>query len=106
MNISDFNVPGATKALNLPVEAGLTEFVVGMLQMELAVGERFPDFNDQVANACRSKGAEPPDPIPQDKLTRIRDEIRRLLGEWSTVEQGGFVEFPYPIVRDGSGAKT
>ncbi len=106
MNISDFNVPGATKALDLPPEAGLTEFVVGMLQMELAGGEEFPDFNDQVAIACRGRGAEPPDPIPPDKLARIRDRVRRLLGEWSTVEQGGFLEFPFPIVPEWSNART
>ena len=100
MNISDFNVPGAAKALNLPLESGHTEFIVGMLQMEFAGGEEFPDFNEQVALACRTNGATPPDPIPENTLRRIRSEVRRLLSEWTTIKPGGYIELPFPREDD------
>ena len=103
-DISDFNVPGASKALNLPDEAGQTEFIVGLLQTELASGARFDDFVVEVRNACSVAGAPPPESITPSDVERIRTVMHQLLDDWANTTPGGFMGLIFPV--SGSGPQT
>lgn len=94
-DISDFNVAGASKALGLPAEAGQTEFIVGLLQTELSDGAEYEDFIEQLATACSARGVPAPDHFSELALAIIRDELRRLMGEWEKLAPGETLELSF-----------
>lgn len=95
IGIEDFNVRAAAQALNLPPEAGQTEFIVGLLQTEMSDGTDCKDFDDQMRIACTSKGTDPPAPIPPLMLNRIRTKIVALLRQWQALKPGEHLDLEF-----------
>lgn len=91
-NIADFNVPAAAQNLDLPAEAGRTEFIVGLLQIELRNGEPYADFNAELARMCAERGVEPVIHVDETALPRIRAKLGELLHAWVAVEPGAALE--------------
>ncbi len=100
-DISDFAVQGAAKALDLPQEAGQTEFVVGLLQTEIASGVPFDDFVAEVRNACVVANTPPPDFFSSQDVPRIRAAAKALLARWSNTGPGEYLEFRFPMLPLG-----
>lgn len=100
-NIEDFDVAGATRVVEIPAEAVVTEFIVGLLQAERR-GEAFNDFNGELLRSIR--GARRPMveaelagvsiwrdggfAIGGDELLRMRTEVEALMSRWGAVEVG------------------
>lgn len=93
-NIEAFNRPGLTRIGDLPLQAIQTEFIVGLLQVELRNGVPCEDFNAELARACEGKGLEPPPPISEADLSAIRAAISDLLTRYHNSTNGVTLEFP------------
>ncbi len=101
MNIADFNVAAADKTLRLPHEAIWAEFIVGLLQLELAAGEPFVDFNAQLLRALANSRKPLPTPktIGEETLAAIRSLINDLLRRWAETPQGGTLELQFEMPK-------
>lgn len=86
-NITEFEDRHKTKE-GLPLEAVQTEFMVNLLQTELAQGEYFGDFNAMLRSSCESKGVTPPPPISETQLLAIRESLHTNLIHWRRVKPG------------------
>lgn len=95
-DIGDFSIPAAAQALQLPLEARQTEFVVGLFQSELASGVEYDDFVGEVRNACVVAKTPPPDYMKTADVPHVRSEIQKLLRSWEGTRPGGFVELTFP----------
>ncbi len=94
-NIQDFNVPGAMKNTNLPEEAGRTEFIIGLLQMERRNGEPYADLNAELATICTQRGITPPIQVDEAALPRIRKKIDELCYQWVVTQPGSVMELEW-----------
>lgn len=97
--ISDFATPGAAKAVDLPLEAGQTEFVVGLLQTELAMGAPFDDLVQEVRSTCAAAKTEPPGYLRHEQVPDIRAAVRRLQAQWATTRPGEFMEMTLDLAE-------
>ena len=86
-DISEFETLRQT-GKNLPLEAIQTEFIVNLLQVEIAQGQLFDQFNTILKTNCESQGTLPPPPIPPEQLSVIRDLLYRYLQEWRKLPLG------------------
>jgi len=94
-DIDTFDTPGAVKALDIPLEAGQTEFVVGLLEIELLNGGAYEDFVGQVEAMCRQNGTEPPAWLTADGAAAARMRFRSLLDDWGRVAAGAALELEF-----------
>lgn len=93
-NIPDFEDREARKALEGSPEGVRTEYIVGLLQTELADGAEVEDFNAELRRMCGGRDVPPPEISPED-LRAIRAEVRRLLGLWLRLEPGAALELRF-----------
>lgn len=104
MNIEDFSVAGAARKLDLPLEAVHTEFIVGLLQIELTTGRPFADFNAELSKAlagARKPVAAPP-PIGEAQLSTIRATLTSLWRQWLALPPNGSMELEFEILNTES----
>jgi hypothetical protein len=94
-DIQSFDVPGATKRLDIPAEAQTTEFLVGLLQTEQLTGEPRGDFNAEVRNAVERAGHTAREPISDDDLARIRECIAEIIHQWRGLPVGETLELTW-----------
>lgn len=98
-DISDFDVPAAAQRLRLPPRAALTEFIVGLFQVELVNGECFDDFQSEleraVAGARRPLEVEIPE-ISIDQARRVRERVAGLIERWRRTGADESLELPFP----------
>lgn len=97
MNIEDFNVAAASTKIDLPPEAGATEFIVGLLESELTSGLPFPDFNTELRRAMANtrKPAQAPE-ISETNLASMRARIVELKARWRGLPEGETIELHWP----------
>ena len=98
-SIEDFDVPGGVQALDLPPEAALVEFIVGLLQIEIVNGEVYADFDAELRRAvtsARRPGPEPP-VIGEELAARMRARLAELVGRWRATPEGGSLELEFRL---------
>ncbi len=98
MDIRDFNAPGM--ANSVPREAIYTEFIVGLLQIEMSNGAPYADFHSELVKACTTTGRKPlpaprPGMITNEQADQIRQEIGRLMHDWQTLDPGQTLELEF-----------
>jgi hypothetical protein len=101
--IPGFNVPGAGQALDLPVEAAQTEFIVGMLDRAgrehgyAAIDGLDPgEVNREIHQSCRNGACEPPRPLSADDLRAIGDFMRTHAARWRALQLGEELTLDFP----------
>ncbi|MCA9257511.1 MAG: hypothetical protein KDA33_17810 [Phycisphaerales bacterium] len=89
MNIGDFDVAGASTKIELPPEAGATEFIVGLLEMELIGGDPIADFNAELARAMANTRKPTAAPVISDAdLATMRERVLALKRQWRALPEG------------------
>jgi hypothetical protein len=101
--IPGFNVPGASQALELPVEAGQTEFIVGKLDRagrELgyaAIARLDPgEVNREIEQSCRNAVCEPPRPLTTSDLGAVAEFMETHAARWQALADGGALALEFP----------
>lgn len=97
MEVADFDVAGATRKIDLPLEAVQAEFIVGLLQIERRNGEPCADFNAELRRALAAgrRPVEPPAPISAEQLQAIRTGLDALMARWNALAPGGSLELMF-----------
>ena len=82
----------------LPAEAGLSEPIVGMLDLERATGERVnaSDVNARLAEVSEEAGIAAIE-VSDSELDQIRRKRGELFVQWDTVEPGSALELPFDL---------
>lgn len=97
MNIEDFNVAAASTKIDIPPEAGATEFIVGLLESELTSGTPFPDFNAELHRAMANTRKPTPAPTISDAdLATMRRRVIDLKMRWRSLRVGETIELDWP----------
>ncbi|MEE8154426.1 MAG: hypothetical protein V3T53_05645 [Phycisphaerales bacterium] len=95
VDITDFEKPKEQQTFQTPIEAVHTEYIVGLLQMELANGAPYEDFNAQLRAMCEQNRFSAPPEIEPEVIQRIRQAVSAILYEWQTVAPGQTFELTY-----------
>jgi hypothetical protein len=94
--IDDFAAPGAAR--RLPREALLAECIVGILDLERAHLRRFSgaEFSEALGAAVRGQRLDPPEPLTEAALERIRRLRDQLESRWRALPPGATLEVEFP----------
>ncbi len=96
MNIEDFNVAAASTKIDIPPEASAAEFIVGLLEMELAGEMPFEDFNAELRRAMTNvrKPTAAPE-ISDVDLATMRSHVVELRTHWRELPVGESMELEW-----------
>lgn len=101
--IPGFNVPGASQALELPVEAGQTEFIVGKLDRagrELgyaAIARLDPgEVSREIEQSCKNAECEPPRPLTANDLRAIAEFMDTHTAHWRALAEDETLMLEFP----------
>ncbi len=91
-NFSDFGSPWARG--KLPLEASISEMIVGFLDLERRIGERgtADELNQRLAEYCADSGLLRPRLVTEDDLARVRERREELFAKWDAVRPGDALE--------------
>jgi hypothetical protein len=94
-DLSDFGTPWPRG--RLPVEANLTEMIVGFFDLERSSGERglADDLNEVIASFCRENSMPAPDALTDADLDQVRRKRSEVFARWEAVKPGDFIELPF-----------
>lgn len=95
VDITDFEKPKEQQTFQTPIEAIHTEYIVGLLQMELVNSAPYEDFNAQLRAMCEQNKFPVPPGITLDKIRRIRQAVGEILYEWQTIAPGQTFELTF-----------
>ena len=95
VDITDFEKPNEQQTIQTPTEAIHTEYIVGLLQMELANSAPYEDFNAQLRSMCQQNDCSIPDKIDATMIDTIRKRTSGLLYQWHTTEPGETLELSF-----------
>jgi len=93
-DLSDFGNPWPRG--RLPADAGLSEMIVGFLDLERGTGQigMAEDLNETLSRYC-SENSLPPAVITDDDLNRVRQKRGELFTRWEAVKPGDALELPF-----------
>jgi len=93
---SDFGNPWPRG--RLPMEANVSERIVGFLDLERGSGElgRADDLNALLKEFCDGESASAPPPISDYDLNRVRQMRGELFSRWDAVAPGDALELAFP----------
>ncbi|MCH8127096.1 hypothetical protein IIC38_14245 [candidate division KSB1 bacterium] len=95
IDISEFNKPTNQRGFEIPVEAIQTEYIVGLLQVELSDGAVFEDFNDQLQKSLANKNIPIPEQLTEAALDDIRTKFKQLLRQWAALQPGDYLKLTF-----------
>ncbi len=95
IDINEFNKPAKQRGTEIPVEAIQTEYIVGLLQVELSDGAALEDFNDQLQKSLATKNIPIPEQLTNSALDKIRTKFKQLLRQWEALQPGDYLELLY-----------
>ena len=95
VDITDFEKPKEQQTFQTPIEAVHTEYIVGLLQIEMANGKPSDDFNAELRSMCEQNGCAVPTEINASTLDTIRKLASELLYQWHTTEPGKTFELSF-----------
>lgn len=95
-NLTDFGAPWPRG--RIPIEAVLSETIVGLLDLERATGERVnaSDVNARLAEVSEEAGIASPQ-ISDSELDQIRHKRGELFAEWDAIGPGNALELPFDL---------
>jgi hypothetical protein len=94
-DLTDFGSPWPRG--RLPLDANITEMIVGFLDLERASGQigRAEDLNANLAQFCRENSLAAPRPLSDEDLNRVRQKRAELFARWEKVRPGDALELPF-----------
>jgi hypothetical protein len=95
-DFSDFGNPWPRG--RLPVEANVSEIIVGFFDLERSSGEALPlnDLNAKLAQYCVENRIASRE-LSEDDVSRIRQKRAELFARWDAVEPGETLEVPFEV---------
>jgi len=97
-SIDSFDTPGAAKERDIPAEASMVEFIVGLLQMEQVSGEPYEDFNAELARTVAGAKRPVRAPVPEisdAQIEAIRAKRDELMSRWLGLAPGETLELTF-----------
>jgi hypothetical protein len=94
-DFSDFGSPWPRG--KLPLEANLSEMIVGFFDLERRIGEQgvAADLNQRVTEYCADNDMLPPSHFTEDDLVRVRAARSKLFTEWDAVMPGNVLKLNF-----------
>ena len=94
-DLSDFGTPWPRG--KIPLDANLTEMIVGFFDLERRSGERgrADDLNQTIAEFCGESSLPSPALLSDDDLDRVRQKRAELFARWDAVKPGAALELPF-----------
>src|SRR2546421_8383297 len=94
-DLSDFGQPWPRG--KLPLDANLTEMIVGFFDLERGTGEigMAEELNRTIAEFCRETSLPSPPLLSDDDLDRVRKKRGELFARWDAVTPGDALELPF-----------
>jgi hypothetical protein len=98
-DFSDFGSPWPRG--KLPAEAGISEMIVGMLDMELRTGDRASaeELNQNVAEYAIENSLPQQRAITEEDLARVRANRAEMFAKWDAVPPGDALEIPFEVAQ-------
>jgi hypothetical protein len=96
-DFSDFGSPWPRG--RLPVEANISEIIVGFFDLERSSGEDLPleDLNEKLTQYCAANAIAGFEELSEDDISRIRQKREELFARWAGVEPGETLEVPFEV---------
>ena len=94
-DFSDFGNPWPRG--RLPVQASISEMIVGMLDMERRMGERVTvqELNQKLAEYAVETSLPQQLEITEEDLARVRAKRAEMFAKWEAVQPGDALEIPF-----------
>ena len=98
-DFSDFGSPWPRG--RLPVEASVSEMIVGVLDLERRVGERSSadELNQNLAEYAIEHGLPPQRQLTEEDLARVREKRAEMFAKWDAVQPGDALEIPFEVAQ-------
>ena len=98
-DFSDFGSPWPRG--RLPVEAGISEMIVGVLDMERRTGERVSadELNKKLAEYSVENGLPQQRQLTEEDLARVRATRGEMFARWEAVRPGDALEIPFEVAQ-------
>ncbi len=96
-DFSDFGSPWPRG--RLPVEANISEMIVGFFDIERSTGEMdtASEVNRKISEYCAELGLPSRRKFTEEDLTRVRRRREELFAKWDAVQPGDALEIPFEI---------
>jgi hypothetical protein len=98
-DFSDFGSPWPHG--RLPVEAGISEMIVGVLDMERRTGERVSaeELNQKLAEYAGENSLPQQRELTEEDLDRVRAKRAEMFAKWDAVQPGDALEIPFEVAQ-------
>ncbi|MGH7652755.1 MAG: hypothetical protein ACREMS_13085 [Gemmatimonadaceae bacterium] len=96
-DFSDFGSPWPRG--RLPVEANISEIIVGFFDLERSSGDALPveELNEKLAQYSAENGIAGFRELSENDISRIRQKRGELFARWESVRPGDTLEVPFEI---------
>ncbi|HEV2017245.1 MAG TPA: hypothetical protein VGQ98_02945 [Gemmatimonadaceae bacterium] len=98
-DFSDFGSPWPRGSL--PVEASISEMIVGVLDLERRTGERSTadELSQKLAEYAIEHGLPPQRQLTEEDLARVREKRAEMFARWDAVQPGDALEIPFEVAQ-------
>jgi hypothetical protein len=98
-DFSDFGSPWPRG--RLPVEASISEMIVGVLDLERRMGERASanELNEKLSEYSIENGLPQPRRVTEEDLARVREKRAEMFAKWEAVQPGDALEIPFEVAQ-------
>jgi hypothetical protein len=98
-DFSDFGSPWPRG--RLPVEASISEMIVGVFDLERRVGERTSadELNQALAAYAVENGLPQQAQLTEEDLARVRAKRAEMFAKWDAVKPGDALEIPFEVAQ-------
>jgi hypothetical protein len=98
-DFSDFGSPWPRG--RLPLEASISEMIVGVLDMERVMGERATaeELNQKLAAYAAQASLPQPRELTEEDLEGIRAKRAEMFARWEAVRPGDALEIPFEVAQ-------
>jgi hypothetical protein len=98
-DFSDFGSPWPRG--RLPVEANISEMIVGVFDLERRIGERASadELNQKLAEYSVENGLPQQPQLTEEDLARVREKRAEVFARWDAVRPGDALEIPFEVAQ-------